>query len=52
MLVEKLGYLPAGELQLRQTDGAARFGGPDGRRKCFHRIPRVARVEHGVIVVL
>jgi hypothetical protein len=52
MLVEKFGDLTAGELQLRQTDGAARFGGTDGWGECFHRIPGVARVKDGVVVVL
>ena len=51
VLVQKLGHLATRELQLRQTDCAARLCGADGGCKCFDGIPRISRIEHSVIVV-
>ena len=51
MLVQELGHLTTRILQLGQADGTARLGGADSGSKSSDRVPRVARIEDGVVVV-
>lgn len=50
--IQKLGYLPTGELQLREEQCASGFCCLHSRTEGFHGVPGVVDVENSIVVVL